>query len=71
MKEKDFIILSGKVIEILPNNFFKIRINDNYTILGVPSGKMRMNKIRISLGDEVKVEISPYDLKKGRIIWRK
>ncbi|MCS7317765.1 MAG: translation initiation factor IF-1 [Candidatus Dojkabacteria bacterium] len=67
---KDFIYLQGIVKEVLPNNFFKVKINENYEILGIPSGKMKMNKIKILCGDKVKVEISPYDLTKGRIIWR-
>lgn len=67
---KDFIEVRGKVIEMLPAAAFKITLENGHTIIGHLSGKMRMNRIRILPGDEVKVELTPYDLTKGRIIYR-
>jgi translation initiation factor IF-1 len=60
----------GRVIEALPNTFFKIILEDNSEIIGFLSGKMRMNRITILPGDKVSVEMSPYDDKKGRIVYR-
>lgn len=70
VKSKDFIVIKGVVIELLPAGSFKLRLENNQEILGFLSGKMRMNKIRLLPGDEVKVELTPYDLTKGRIIYR-
>jgi len=60
----------GIVTEALPNAFFKIQLNDGNEILGFLSGKMRMNRITILTGDKVSVEMTPYDDKKGRIVYR-
>lgn len=60
----------GRVTEALPNAFFKIVLDDNNEILGFLSGKMRMNRISILPGDKVLVEMTPYDDKKGRIVYR-
>jgi translation initiation factor IF-1 len=67
---KDFIEMKGVVLELLPAGSFKIRLENDQEILGFLSGKMRMHKIRLSPGDEVKVELTPYDLSKGRITYR-
>lgn len=67
---KNFIETRGMVLELLPAGSFKIRLENGQEILGFLSGKMRMNKIRILPGDEVKVEMTPYDLSKGRITYR-
>lgn len=67
---KDFIELKGTVEELLPGGSFKVLLENGNTILGFLSGKMRMFKIRLSVGDEVKVEMTPYDLTKGRITYR-
>lgn len=67
---KDFIEVRGKVEELLPAASFRIRLENGHTILGHLSGKMRMNRIRLLPGDEVKVELTPYDLTKGRIVFR-
>ena len=67
---KQFIEMRGAVEELLPSAQFKIRLENGQVILGHLSGKMRMNRIRILPGDEVKVELSPYDLTKGRIVYR-
>ncbi|OGL66507.1 translation initiation factor IF-1 [Candidatus Uhrbacteria bacterium RIFCSPHIGHO2_01_FULL_63_20] len=67
---KQFIEMRGSVLELMPAANFKIRLENGQEILGHLSGKMRMNRIRILPGDEVKVELSPYDLTKGRIVYR-
>ena len=70
MSKKDFIEMEGEVLELLPAGAFKVRLENKKEVLGHLSGKMRMNKIRLIPGDRVKVQISPYDLTKGRIIYR-
>jgi translation initiation factor IF-1 len=60
----------GVVIEALPNAFFRVLLNDNKEVMGFLSGKMRLNRIKILPGDKVTVEMSPYDDKKGRIVYR-
>ncbi len=67
---KDFIELKGEVLELMPAANFKIRLENGHEILGHLSGKMRMNKIRLLPGDKVKVQMSPYDLSKGRVTFR-
>ncbi len=67
---KDFIEMKGTVEELLPSAQFKIRTENDQYIIGHLSGKMRMNRIRILPGDSVKLEMSPYDLTKGRIVYR-
>ncbi len=67
---KDFIEMRGVILELLPAGSFRVKLENNQEILGFLSGKMRMHKIRLSPGDEVKVELTPYDLSKGRIIYR-
>lgn len=67
---KGFIETKGVVIELLPSTTFKVRLENGHEILAHLSGKMRMNKIKIIPGDSVKIEMSPYDLNKGRIIYR-
>ncbi len=67
---KDFIETDGEVTELLPAASFKVKSVDGHEILAHLSGKMRMNKIRILPGDKVKLQITPYDLTKGRIIYR-
>ncbi|MBI2483597.1 translation initiation factor IF-1 [Candidatus Uhrbacteria bacterium] len=68
--EKDFIEADGEVIELLPSATFRIRLDSGHEIHGHLSGKMRMYKIRILPGDRVKVEMTPYDLTKGRVTLR-
>jgi len=67
---KDFIEVKGEVIELMPAATFKVVLENGHEILAHLSGKMRMNRIRILPGDRVKLEISPYDLNKGRITFR-
>ena len=70
MSKEDVIEVEGVVIDALPNAMFKVDIGNGHTILAHISGKLRMNYIRIVPGDKVKLEMSPYDLSKGRITWR-
>lgn len=70
MAKSDMIEVEGVVVESLPNTTFQVDIGNGHTILAHISGKLRMNFIRILPGDEVTVEMSPYDLTRGRITWR-
>ena len=67
MGKEDVLEMEGEVLENLPNATFKVKLENGHEVLGYISGKMRMNYIRILPGDKVTVEISPYDLSKGRI----
>lgn len=67
---KDVLELRGRVEELLPSAKFKIKLENGHILIGHLAGKMRLNKIRILPGDEVKVEVSSYDLTKGRIVYR-
>jgi len=69
-KNKEFIEVRGKVLELLPAATFKIQLENGHEIIAHLSGKMRINRIRLLPGDEVKVEMTPYDLTKGRIVYR-
>ena len=70
MSKSDVIEITGKVIEKLPNAMFQVELENGHQVLAHISGKLRMNYIRILPGDRVTIELSPYDLSKGRIIWR-
>ena len=70
MAKEDNIELEGLVVETLPNTTFKVKLENGHVITAHISGKMRKNYIRILTGDKVKVEMSPYDLTKGRITFR-
>lgn len=70
MSKEDVIEIEGTVIEALPNANFQVELVNGHKILAHVSGKLRMNYIRIVPGDKVTVEMSPYDLSKGRITWR-
>ena len=70
MAKDDVIELEGTVVESLPNPFFQVNIGNGHIILAHISGKLRMNFIRILPGDKVTVQMSPYDLTRGRITWR-
>jgi translation initiation factor IF-1 len=70
MSKSDVIEITGKVIEKLPNAMFEVELENGHQVLAHISGKLRMNYIRILPGDKVTIELSPYDLSKGRIIWR-
>lgn len=71
MSEKDVIRIEGRVLDSLPSTMFKVRLDNGLDVLAHISGKMRQNFIKIVPGDKVIVELSPYDLKKGRIVYRK
>ena len=70
MSKADVIEVEGTVLEKLPNAMFKVELENKPVVLAHISGKLRMNFIRILPGDKVTMELSPYDLSKGRIIWR-
>ena len=70
MSKSDVIEVEGKVVKKLPNAMFKVELENGHQVLGHISGKLRMNFIKILPGDKVTIELSPYDLTKGRIIWR-
>lgn len=69
-KKADILELEGKVLEALPNAAFKVELSEGHVIIAHISGRMRMNYIKILPGDTVKVELTPYDLNKGRIVFR-
>lgn len=71
MAKEDVIEVEGVVVDALPNTIFKVRLQNGHEIMAHISGKLRMNYIRILPGDRVTVELSTYDLSKGRITWRK
>ena len=70
MNKSDYVEAEGIVLEAMPNRTFKVKLDNGYEITAHISGKLRMNYIKILPGDKVILEISPYDLTKGRIIWR-
>ena len=69
-KDKDVIRMEGKVTEALPNAMFRVELENGHKVLAHVSGRMRMHFIRILPGDRVTVELSPYDLNRGRIVYR-
>ncbi|HAN86313.1 MAG: translation initiation factor IF-1 [Bacillota bacterium] len=70
MAKEDAIEVEGTVVEPLPNAMFKVELENGHTVLAHVSGKMRMKFIRILPGDRVTIQLSPYDLTRGRIVWR-
>ncbi len=70
MSKQDVIEVEGKVLEALPNAMFQVELENGHTVLAHVSGKIRMNFIRILPGDKVTVELTPYDLSRGRITYR-
>lgn len=70
LNAKDFIEMQGEVLELMPAASFRVALENGHEILAHLSGKMRMNRIRLLPGDKVKLQISPYDLTKGRITYR-
>ena len=70
MSKTDVVEIEGTVVEKLPNAMFRVKLENDHEVLAHISGKLRMNFIRILPGDKVTLEMSPYDLSKGRIIWR-
>ena len=70
MAKEDIIEVEGTVVEALPNTNFKVELENGHQLIAHISGKLRMNYIKILPGDKVKLELSPYDLSRGRITWR-
>ena len=70
MAKDDVLELEGKVVEAMPNAVFKVELENGHVVVAHLAGKLRMNYIRILPGDKVTLEMSPYDLTKGRITWR-
>ena len=70
MSKEDVIEVEGTVVEALPNTNFKVELQNGHQVLAHISGKLRMNYIKILPGDKVRLELSPYDLTRGRITWR-
>ena len=70
MPRQDFLEFKGKVTELLPNAMFRVKLENDHEVLAHTAGKLRKNRIRILTGDNVLVEVTPYDLTKGRIIFR-
>jgi translation initiation factor IF-1 len=70
LSKEDVIEVEGRVVEALPNAMFEVELDNGHKVLAHISGKLRMNFIRILPGDKVTVELSPYDLTRGRITWR-
>lgn len=70
MAKEDPIEFNGTVVEVLPNAMFRVKLENEHEILAHTAGKMRKNRIRVLAGDKVTIEMTPYDLKKGRITYR-
>ena len=70
MAKQEFLEFRGKVKELLPNAMFRVTLDNKHEVLAHTAGKLRKNRIRVLVGDDVLVEITPYDLSKGRIIFR-
>lgn len=70
MAKEEVFEMQGEVVEVLPNTMFRVKLENGHEILAHSSGRMRKNNIRILKGDSVRIEMTPYDLAKGRIIYR-
>ena len=70
MSKQDLLEFKGKVIDLLPNAMFRVQLENNYIVTAHAAGKLRKNRIRVLQGDSVTVQVTPYDLTKGRIIFR-
>ena len=68
--KEDIIEAEGKVVEVLPNAMFRVALENGHIVLCTISGKLRMNYIKVMTDDKVKIQLSPYDLTRGRIVWR-
>jgi len=69
-KKEDVIEMEGTVVEVLPNAMFRVKLDNEHEVLAHTSGRMRKNRIRVLAGDRVLVELTPYDLRRGRITYR-
>ena len=70
LSKQDFLEFKGQVKELLPNAMFRVKLENNHEVLAHTAGKLKKNRIRVLAGDQVLVEVTPYDLTKGRIIFR-
>ena len=70
MSKEELLSFEGTVIELLPNATFRVKLDDDHVVIAHTAGKMRKNRIRVLAGDKVTVEMTPYDLTKGRIVYR-
>ena len=70
MAKQDLLVFDGKITELLPNAMFRVLLSNGHTVTAHTAGKLRKNRIRCLQGDKVKIEMTPYDLSKGRIIFR-
>jgi translation initiation factor IF-1 len=70
MAKQQSIVQEGTIVEVFPSSFFNVELENGFTVRCTISGKMRMNNIRLIMGDKVKIEMSPYDLHNGRIFYR-
>lgn len=70
MSKEDLLEFPGTVVELLPNSMFRVELENGHIILAHTSGRMRKNRIRVLVGDKVTVEMTPYDLTKGRVTYR-
>ena len=70
MSKDGIVQVDGKCLEVLPNQMYKVELENGHTVIAYTAGRMKKNKIRVLMGDRVQVEISPYDLTKGRVIFR-
>ena len=70
MSKQDLLEFKGKVMDLLPNAMFRVKLENGHTVTALTAGKLRKNRIRVLQGDNVTVEMTPYDLTKGRIIFR-
>ena len=70
MPKEELLEMRGQVVELLPNAMFRVKLENEHEVLGHTAGKMRKNRIRVLAGDKVMVEMTPYDLTKGRITFR-
>lgn len=70
MAKEELIVYDAKVNEVLPNQMFRVNLDNGHELICYTSGRMRQNKIKIIMNDRVKIEMSPYDLTKGRIVYR-
>ena len=70
MTKQDLLEFKGKVTELLPNAMFRVKLENNHEVLAHTAGRLRKNRIRVLAGDQVMIEVTPYDLTKGRIIFR-
>lgn len=70
MSKEDILTFTGEIVEVLPHGMFRVRLENDHVIIGTLAGKLRKFQIRVIMGDRVDVEMTPYDLERGRIVYR-